>query len=119
MDASSLASIIVFALCLKASLQIGRLTLRTAAGEGAKDTAAYYLSFEEKEEIKMNTKKIFALFLSAALVAAPVGLAWGAEAFKLGGTGPLTGGAAIYQRGQERRPDRRRRDQRRRRRREV
>jgi len=44
----------------------------------------------------MNTKKIFALFLSAALVAAPVGLAWGAEAFKLGGTGPLTGGAAIY-----------------------
>ena len=41
--------------------------------------------------------KFFTLVTAIAFaVAATAGCAWGAEAFKLGGTGPLTGGAAIY-----------------------
>ena len=44
----------------------------------------------------MKTKRIFALVLAAALVSASAGCALAAEAFKIGGTGPLTGGAAIY-----------------------
>ncbi len=40
-------------------------------------------------------KKIFALVAAAAFVMT-AGCAFGADAFKLGGTGPLTGGAAIY-----------------------
>ena len=40
-------------------------------------------------------KKVFAFVMTAAFVMA-AGCALGADAFKLGGTGPLTGGAAIY-----------------------
>ncbi|MBQ9565330.1 MAG: ABC transporter substrate-binding protein, partial [Synergistaceae bacterium] len=40
-------------------------------------------------------KKVFAFVVAAALVMT-AGCAFGADAFKLGGTGPLTGGAAIY-----------------------
>ncbi|MCR5347232.1 MAG: ABC transporter substrate-binding protein [Fretibacterium sp.] len=40
-------------------------------------------------------KKFFAFVAAAALVMT-AGCAFGANAFKLGGTGPLTGGAAIY-----------------------
>ncbi|MBR1671312.1 MAG: ABC transporter substrate-binding protein, partial [Fretibacterium sp.] len=40
-------------------------------------------------------KKALALVAAAVLVVT-AGCAFGAETFKLGGTGPLTGGAAIY-----------------------
>ena len=40
-------------------------------------------------------KKVFAFVTMAALVMTS-GCAFGADAFKIGGTGPLTGGAAIY-----------------------
>lgn len=43
----------------------------------------------------MNMKKFF-VFALAAMMAMSAACAFGAETFKIGGTGPLTGGAAIY-----------------------
>ena len=41
-------------------------------------------------------KKVFAIILAAAMVFALGASAFADGAFKIGGTGPLTGGAAIY-----------------------
>ena len=41
-------------------------------------------------------KKIFAMILALAMVMALGSAAFADDAFKLGGTGPLTGGVAIY-----------------------
>ena len=47
--------------------------------------------------MRKMTRKVFTLAAGLALsVLVATGCAFGAEAFKLGGTAPLTGGAAIY-----------------------
>ncbi len=83
----------VHLLFLSHTLQLLLNTEAVRVGGCGADARNLYLCFG-KDDRKM--KKVYCVLTAAALAVTVATCAFGADVFKIGGTGPLTGGAAIY-----------------------